>query len=205
MNDAVASRQPRSRDEFLAIMRADAAYRAGLSALAADLRAAARAHGMSPGLRAVAAPGFRSVALYRLRVTLARLRVPVAPWLLHRASMALFNVRIGALVAIGPGLALPGGNVVVDGVTRIGRDATIGPWVTIGLRRNVYVGPRIGDGVTVGPHASVAGNILIGDGATIAPGAAVSADVPAGARVAGVPARPVAEDDREDDTARRRD
>jgi len=190
VNDAIASRQPRSREEFFAIMQADARHRAGISVLPADLRAAARARAHT-GLRAITAPGFVCVALYRLRVTLLRWHVPVAPWLLHRASMALFNVRIGELVSVEGGLALPEGNVVIDGVTRIGRDATIGPWVTIGLRRNVYVGPRIGDGVTVGARASIAGNIIIGDGATVATGAAVSRDVDAGVGVAGVPAQPV--------------
>lgn len=191
MNDAIASRQPRSREEFFAIMQADARHRAGISVLPADLRAAARARGLPPGLRAITAPGFVCVALYRLRVTLLRWHVPVAPWLLHRASMALFNVRIGELVSVEGGLALPQGNVVIDGITRIGRDATIGPRVTIGLRRNVFIGPHIGDGVTVGPRASITGSIRVGDGATVLPGAAVSSDVPAGARVAGAPARVV--------------
>ena len=134
---------------------------------------------------------FAGVVLYRLRTSLRAAHVPLLPRLLDRTCAVLFGLRIGDRVAIGEGLYIPHGNVVIDGVTVIGKRAFIGPWVCIGLMLGVFVGPRIGDGVFIGTGASVLGPIHVGDGARIAAGSVVVSDVPAGASVAGVPARVV--------------
>jgi serine O-acetyltransferase len=134
---------------------------------------------------------FAGVVLYRLRTSLLRARVPLLPRLLDRTCAVLFGLRIGDLVAVGEGLYVPHGNIVIDGITVIGRRAVITPWVCIGLKEGNFVGPTIGDGVFIGAGASVLGPIHVGDRARIAAGAVVVSDVPAGATVAGVPARVV--------------
>lgn len=52
-------------------------------------------------------------------------------------------------------------------------------------------GPRIGDGVRIGVGAVLLPGITLGRDAMVAAGAVVTRDVVAGARVAGVPARPM--------------
>ena len=95
------------------------------------------------------------------------------------------------------GLIIPHGNVVVDGVVRIGRDCVINPWVTIGLNRRRGTpgfsprGPIIGDRVFIGSGARVLGAITIGNDVRIGANAVVIDDVPEGATVVGVPAKVV--------------
>ncbi len=52
---------------------------------------------------------------------------------------------------------------------------------------------RIGERCWLGAHVVVLKGVRIGDGAVVGAGAVVTRDVPPGARVAGVPARPLAE------------
>jgi serine O-acetyltransferase len=131
-----------------------------------------------------------AIALFRGKRELQRRRVPVLPHLLDRACIFFFNVNLGDYTDIGGGLYLPHGNVVVDGMVRIGRNCVIGPWVTVGTRGSV-AGPHIGDDVFIGTGAKILGGITIGDRARIGANAVVLEDVPAGMTVVGVPARPV--------------
>jgi serine O-acetyltransferase len=105
--------------------------------------------------------------------------------------MILAQVSIGDPVVVSPGLYLPHGQVVVDGLVRIGAGVVISPFVTIGLRAGDFRGPTIGDGVQIGSGAQLIGPIEVGEGAVVAAGAVVVADVPPGSTVAGVPARPL--------------
>jgi serine O-acetyltransferase len=130
------------------------------------------------------------VALFRGKRALQRRGVPVLPNVLDRACIFFFNVNLGDYTDIGGGLYLPHGNVVVDGMVRIGRNCVIGPWVTVGTRGSV-AGPRIGDDVFIGTGAKILGDINVGDRARIGANAVVLEDVPEGVTVVGIPARPV--------------
>ncbi|MFL5843049.1 MAG: serine acetyltransferase [Solirubrobacteraceae bacterium] len=133
---------------------------------------------------------FAAQVLYRLRVRLKG--VPLLPHLLHRLSIQLGQVSIGAPVVMDPGVYLIHGQVVIDGIVRIGSGTQIGPFVTIGLRGQDLRGPTIGPSVFVGTGAKLIGPITIGEGARIGANAVVIDDVAAGATVVGAPARQVA-------------
>jgi serine O-acetyltransferase len=105
--------------------------------------------------------------------------------------MMTSQVAIGSPVVIGPGLYVVHGQIVVDGITEIGRGVEIAPFVTIGLRSGNFQGAKIGDNVRIGTGARIIGPVSIGNGATIGANAVVVDDVPEGATVVGVPAKPV--------------
>jgi serine O-acetyltransferase len=137
------------------------------------------------------------VLLFRLRAALLRSNTPLLPYACELLSNAMWRVAIGRPVSIDSGLIIPHGNVVVDGLVRIGRDCVINPWVTIGLNRRRDTpgfsprGPIIGDRVFVGSGARILGAITIGDDVRIGANAVVIDDVPDGATVVGAPAKVV--------------
>lgn len=132
---------------------------------------------------------FGAQVLYRLKVWFQVHRVPVIPRVLHRLAMITSQVAIGTPVAIGPGLYIVHGQVVVDGITELGSRVEIAPFVTIGLKYGNFRGAVIGDDVKIGTGAKIIGPVRIGDGARIGANAVVVDDVPAGATAVGVPAR----------------
>ncbi len=140
----------------------------------------------------------RALFRHRVAVWLRRYHVPLLPWLLDRWNRLSAGVAIGKPVALGPGTYLPHGNVVIDGLTTIGRGCVFSPFVTVGLStksdeegRPVLEGPTIGSQVAVGTGAKILGPVHIGDGARIGANAVVVGDVPAGATAVGVPAHVV--------------
>jgi sugar O-acyltransferase (sialic acid O-acetyltransferase NeuD family) len=121
--------------------------------------------------------------------------------------------------AIHPAATLLAGASVEDGATIcagaiIGVAAWVGTNAIVNTSATVDHDDRIGAHANVSPGAHLAGNVTVGEGAYIgigsairegtsigawalvAGGAMVIADVPARARVAGVPARPMAEPSR---------
>lgn len=138
---------------------------------------------------------FLSLVLYRLRTALWDAGVPILPRLLYFANAYLYGVRIGDYVAIAPGLYLPHGQIVIDGIVEIGWGCIIFPWTTVGLTAGFYTGPKIEDLVRIGTGAKVLGDVKIGARAYIGANAVVLQDVPAGATAVGVPARIVQKND----------
>ncbi len=138
-----------------------------------------------------ATDAFGALVLYRLEAACHRRAVPVLPRLTHRLSVMWAQVCIGDRTHVEPGILLPHGQVVIDGLVHIGSGARIRPFVTIGLIDRQIKGPTIGANVKIGTGAKVLGPIVIGDGAQIGANAVVLSDVAAATTVVGVPARPL--------------
>ncbi|MEM9010917.1 MAG: hypothetical protein AAGE18_06805 [Pseudomonadota bacterium] len=172
-------------------------------AAAADARAVAASlhgrrdwHGRSPALLLILAmiwqaDGFLALVLTRMATWLRRRSVPVLPTILRRIAITIAQVHIGAPVILGPGIILPHGQVVIDGLVQIGGGAVIRPFVTIGLAEGNIVGPTIGARAVIGTGAKIIGPITIGKDVKIGANAVVIHDVPDGATVVGAPARVV--------------
>jgi serine acetyltransferase len=136
---------------------------------------------------------YLGVALYRVRCSMLRARVPILPAIINRICIAFYSMNIDDHIVIREGLYLPHGNVVLGGLTLIGRNVTICPWVSIGTRAGSFAGPVLGNRVFVGTHSSILGTMSIGDDATVGAGSVVTGDIPACTTVMGVPAKPVAD------------
>jgi sugar O-acyltransferase (sialic acid O-acetyltransferase NeuD family) len=133
----------------------------------------------------------RLAAAGRLRV--ARFALPS---LIHPAALIGHGARVAegaailARAVIGPeaeigALALINTGAIVEHDCVVEEAAHIGPGAVLAG------GVRIGAGVLIGAGAVVRPGVVIGAGAVVGAGAAVVEDVAPGARVAGVPARPV--------------
>ncbi|MEC9347185.1 MAG: acetyltransferase [Pseudomonadota bacterium] len=106
--------------------------------------------------------------------------------MLDAGSQVMAGAVLQCGVTVGTNVIVNTG-AVVDHDCRIGDDAHLAPGTT--LSGTV----RIGDHAHLGTGATVIQNVHVGDGALVAAGAVVVEDVPAGARVAGVPARRMAD------------
>jgi serine O-acetyltransferase len=138
---------------------------------------------------------FLALVCYRGKAALQAKGIPVLPRLLHRLAMALAQVSIGDPVVVRPGVYLPHGQVVIDGLTEIHSNVTIRPWVTIGLKEGVLVGPVIKGGSRIGTGAKLIGPITVGPHANVGANAVVLRDVAPHTTVVGVPARPIGGDE----------
>jgi serine O-acetyltransferase len=127
--------------------------------------------------------------LYRAKASLQAAGIPGLPRIAHRLAMTVAQVCIGDPVVVGPGLYLPHGQIVIDGVVEIGPNVTIRPWVTIGLKDGNFNGATIDQNVRIGTGAKIIGPVHIGEGAHIGANAVVLRDVPAHAVAVGVPAQ----------------
>jgi serine O-acetyltransferase len=131
---------------------------------------------------------FFAQVCYRTGVALRTRGIPVLPTVLDHLSAVTGQVCIGDRVVVRPGLYLPHGQVVVDGLTVIGAEAVLRPFVTIGPNDGDPMGPTLDRGVSVGTGAKVLGPVAIGRDARIGANAVVLHDVPDGATAVGVPA-----------------
>lgn len=138
---------------------------------------------------AVSDDAFLALAIYRWRAAMLKHGVPVLPSIAKRLSIMTAGVCIGDPVVVKPGVYLPHGQVVIDGITTIESGARIRPWVTIGLTEGNFHGPTIESNVSVGTGAKIFGPIDVGAGARIGANAVVISSVEPGDTVVGVPAR----------------
>jgi serine O-acetyltransferase len=136
---------------------------------------------------------FGALVLYRVKAACQRRGIPVVPRVMHRLAISWAQLSIGDPVVVAPGVILPHGHVVIDGITEIGSGVRLRPFVTIGLKEGVITGPTVRDGASIGTGAKVIGPVTIGKHAIVGANAVVVHDVAAATTVVGVPARPVAD------------
>lgn len=174
-----------------------------LDAVVADARIAAirlgdrrrfpsRAEGLLLAARlSIVTDAFLALVCYRAKAACQARRIPVIPRVFHRLAVMIGQVAIGDPVVMQPGVYLPHGQVVVDGIVEVGADVALLPFVTIGLRAGSVEGPTIERGATIGTGAKVLGPVRIGAGARVGANAVVIADVADNTTVVGVPAQPM--------------
>jgi sugar O-acyltransferase (sialic acid O-acetyltransferase NeuD family) len=117
---------------------------------------------------------------------------------IHPAATLLAGARVesGTLVCAGAVIGVTawvGPNVIVNTLASIDHDDRIGAHANVSPGAHLAGRVTIGEGAYIGIGASVREGLRIGDWALVAGGAMVIDHVPSGARVAGVPARPMAE------------
>ena len=122
--------------------------------------------------------------------------VPVAA--VHPTAHLLSGARIepGATVCAGVVIGLAawvGPNAIVNTAASVDHDGRIGAHASVGPGVHLAGRVTVEDGAFVGIGAAVREGVTIGEWALVAGGAMVVRDVRAGSRVAGVPARELAE------------
>ena len=126
---------------------------------------------------------------YRAEAACRSGRIPLIPAVLHRMAITSGQISIGPKAVIRPGIYIPHGQVVVDGLTYVGEGVVLRPFVTLGLKDGSIFGPYLRRRVRIGTGAKVFGPITIGYNARVGANAVVIEDVPARRRAVGIPAR----------------
>lgn len=134
---------------------------------------------------------FGAVLLFRLQTFLRGAGWPSLAWIATVLNRTVYLVSIGRDVRADGGLYIAHGHVVIDGKTTLGRNVSVGPFVTLGLNSTAFDfrGPTVGDDVLIGTGAKLLGPIRIGHRARIGANAVVVSDVPDDHTAVGVPAR----------------
>lgn len=140
---------------------------------------------------------FASVGNNKMREAIhARFETHTIPVLQHQSAILADDTVVGKGTVVMPGSianseAVIGEGVILNTSCSVDHDCVVGDFVHISpgarLAGNVTVGPR----TWIGIGAVVREGVSIGSDCIIGAGAAVIADVASGARVGGVPARPL--------------
>jgi serine O-acetyltransferase len=139
----------------------------------------------------VVTDAFFAQVLYRAKAALQAHRIPLLPRLFHKLAIITGQISIGDPVVVEPGVCFPHGQVVIDGMTVIGSEVLISPFVTIGLVAGDYSGPTISTGCRIGTGARVIGSVTVGRNTVVGANAVVITDLPAHVVAVGAPARVV--------------
>jgi serine O-acetyltransferase len=134
---------------------------------------------------------FLAQAAYRVKARTQALGIPLVPWIAHRVAMMTAQISIADTVLMHPGVFIPHGQIVVEGIVEIHASATLSPWVTLGMIGASVAGPKIGPRATIGTGAKVLGQVVVGTNARVGANAVVLNDVPPNTTVVGMPARAV--------------
>lgn len=147
--------------------------------------------GARPALRMMTTDAYVLLLLFRARLLVRRLRIPLANRILRLLQLVFGGVEIGNDVSLGNGVYLIHSfGIVIGGTSRVGHRVRFMGGNTVGTARdNGY--PTIEDDVEIGAGARVLGPVRIGAGAVIGANAVVLSDIPARAVAVGAPARVV--------------
>lgn len=184
LRDGLNEEQPGFRAAVLADTRITAEYRGEHHQFRSRLEAVAQAVRL-----AWVTDSFGAQVCYRAKVACRTRGVPVAPAILHRLAISLGQISIGDRAVVRPGVYIPHGQVVIDGLTFVDTRVVLRPFVTLGLRDGHIFGPHIAARARIGTGAKVFGPVRIGAHARIGANAVVIRNVPEGRRAVGVPAR----------------
>jgi len=183
--DAVRASHPGFIEAVLADARVTAAYRGERYSFDSRLDAWVQALRL-----AIVHDSFLGQICYRAKAACQARRIPLLSRVFHRLAMMTGQICIGDPVVMRPGVYIPHGQVVVDGIVEVGEGVVLFPFITIGLLAGNMVGPTLGPRSVIGSGARVLGPVRIGAGAQVGANAVVLADVPANTTVVGAPATP---------------
>ena len=180
--------QPRFLDAVLADARVAAAFRGERHQFRSRL------DGMIQALRLMlVTDAFLGQSAYRLKARLQALRIPVLPALAHRVAMMTAQITISDAAVLKPGVFIPHGQVVIQGMTTVHAGAILYPWITIGLIGTSLVGPTIGPRASIGTGAKVLGPIEVGGNARVGANSVVLNDVAPNTTAVGAPAKQISD------------
>lgn len=106
------------------------------------------------------------------------------------------DVEIGANSCVDRaalGVTRIGAGTKIDNLVQIGHNAEIGPASILVAQSGVAGSSKLGRGVILGAQSGISGHLTIGDGVMVYGQAGVMNDVPAQEKLAGTPAKPIAE------------
>ena len=144
-------------------------------------------------------PGFHAVFWHRIAHWLWRKKFPIIARFVSQFSRFLTGIEIHPGAKIGRRLFIDHGMGVVIGETaEIGNDVTIYHGVTLGgvSLKQEKRHPTVEDGVVIGTGAKILGPFTIGKNARIGANSVVVREVPPETTVVGIPATPVAANDK---------
>jgi serine O-acetyltransferase len=144
-----------------------------------------------PMRTALSQDSFLILALWRLRCSARRWRIPGANHLLRRVQTMVFGIELGNDISLGRGVFFvhPVG-IVVGGDARVGDRVRFMGSNTVGTARDDGC-PVIEDDVVLGAGARVLGPVRVGRNAVIGANAVVLTDIPPDSVAVGMPARVV--------------